>query len=114
MGLHLPPPQNCAYLSRHNEIVIDARPIPALVTLTEETKIPRKSKGKTPESPRRISGARKRADENTSKKALKRKKPAAGGGAAGFKLDRRLGGGVSPIHIERRWEEECVASMVGI
>lgn len=45
MGLHLPPPQNCAYLSRHNEIVIDVRPIPALVTLTEESKIPRKPKG---------------------------------------------------------------------
>jgi hypothetical protein len=43
---------------------------------------------------------------------LKRKKPAAGGGAAGFKLDRQLGGGVLSIHISRRWEEECVASMI--
>ncbi|MGV1906964.1 hypothetical protein [Agrobacterium cavarae] len=43
-----------------------------------------------------------------------KKKPAAGGGAAGFELDWQLGGGVSPIHIERRWEEECVVSMINI
>ena len=47
MGQHHAPPQNCAYSSRHNENVIDTCPISALVALTQESKIPRKSKGET-------------------------------------------------------------------
>ena len=45
MGRQGAAPQNCAYSSRHNEIVIDIRPIPAQLALTQKSKTPRKSKG---------------------------------------------------------------------
>ena len=45
MGQQGVPPQNCAYSSRHNEIVIDARPIPVPIALTGKMKIPRKFGG---------------------------------------------------------------------
>lgn len=51
MGQHRPLPQNCAYSSRHNEIVIDTRPISALVALTEKSEIPRKSMGEDAKAP---------------------------------------------------------------
>ncbi|NTB96329.1 MULTISPECIES: hypothetical protein [Rhizobium/Agrobacterium group] len=83
------PPQNCANLSRHNENVIGARLISTLVALTQKFKIPRKSKGRlrTAFSTEPVRG-KSTAKNIQGKDAQKRKKPAAGGGAAGFKLDR--------------------------
>jgi hypothetical protein len=39
------------------------------------------------------------------------KKPDAGGGASGFKLDRQWEEEEIADLISRRWEEECVVSM---
>jgi hypothetical protein len=92
--------------------VIDTSPISTISALTGKYEIPRKFKGETGYHPSVARPPKLDRKTHPKKKAQKRKKPAAGGGAAGFKLDRRLGGGVPPIHIERHWEEECVASMI--
>jgi hypothetical protein len=95
MGWQGAAPQNCAYSSRHNEIVIDAGPIPAQLALTCKSEIPRKSKGYS------VACRIKRGRQKTSKEkdAQKRKKPAAGGGAAGFRKEPNSD-----------WEEECRCS----